>query len=256
MSDRDRRDRRPLEPRTRARVRLIRSTTAATVPSMRALVITILGTLGCNSKSERTGEVASGTGSATVVAASDAATASGSAATVISPTDPRLAGALEGCKAVKIQYGPYRMQPGASMPADAKRCAAVIVDESYRVAALAVVDRECAGGDARACYVAASLRTELVTSIGIGTVSVDDHAPRFVIRTFKPHNVDTRPRTPSPEDQTEATRLFARACELGDVDGCAHPVFDRANAGDSATEVIAFACKHGSDYACQLQQAK
>ena len=215
---------------------------------MRALALSLVIAVGCNS-------TPNGDGPGSRV---PAVTQAGSASTpdVVAADDPRLVGALEGCSAIVIAYGPYRMQAGGGLSRDAKRCAAVIIDERYRRAALALVDKRCAESNARACYIAGALRTEFVTSIGLGAATVDDAKPRFVIRKFNPHAAEVPPRFVTLEDKAEATRLFARACELGDPDGCARPLFDRANAGADATEIIAFACTHGSDYACQLQRAK
>lgn len=215
---------------------------------MRAIAFGVALVAACSNKPASTAE-----GSA-AQPGSAAQRDSSATAPTIPDDDPRLVGALDGCSAIQIEYTPYGRQPGPSP--EAKRCAAVIVDESYRHAAIALCDRRCSADNARACYIAGALRTEFVTSIGLRAATTDDPKPRFLIRKFHPHNIGAPARFASAGDKAEATQRFARACELGDVDGCARPVFDRANAGADATEIIAFACKHGSDYACQLQTAK
>jgi hypothetical protein len=169
------------------------------------------------------------------------------------PLDTETARALGGCRAIKIVYTPIRREindaENANGPA-IRHCHTLLADPAKREAARAVAKQRCVAGDARACYVLGGLHGTFIPRVGIGLDEFGGNLDRLAY-VADPLTGEKVP-VPSEAELAQSMTWFAKACELGDADGCARGLIARAEASKDPTPLVEHACKGGDPYACAL----
>ena len=139
---------------------------------------------------------------------------------------------------------------GAYQQGDGFRCAVLERDPATSQQALAILGPRCDAGEAPACALAGSLHHWLMGDVSfVLELPADDGTTRFHSewKGLRPQGI--------AEDVTEASRRYARACELGDARACLHhaallPSDDPRRLAEATT-----ACEAGLPHGCALSLA-
>lgn len=132
---------------------------------------------------------------------------------------------------------------------DALRCAVLQRDPTTSQQALAVADERCTAGQASACTLAGALHHWLMGDVSVVLELPTDETTRFQSewRGLRAEGV--------PQDASEASRRYARACELGQARACLYHAALLPAGDPLRRERATAACDAGLAHGCALMVA-
>lgn len=162
--------------------------------------------------------------------------------------DTRLASSRAACAALHVKWFGPRAPEFTPLTPEEKLCSVMMRQEEASAAAKEATLRECEAGDARACWLGGSVRSQLMRGVSFHWEAKDSTVNRHMSTRFlsvDPHHV----RDPS------AFGFFERGCDLGDMDSCTRVLTEDQHLR-TRSPLAEAQCNAGNEFACKLVEAR